>query len=146
MTRLDLPTFGRPTKAIAAGSSSSAAIAASQRCSGVPELGVDPVLVLLGLFDHERLKLAGSHLLGPRLGFGLSGFPSSFLLALGWQRPDDRVEQVAGPAPHVTPDRVGLLPAEGMELGAFELAFSLSALLTARSPVTIARRRSSDAS
>ena len=130
LTRLDLPTFGRPTKAIAAGSSASAAIAASQRAAPASSLfGVDAVLVGLGLVDHERLQLAGRHFLGPRLGLCLSSFPRLFLLALGRQRPDDRVEQVAGPAPVRSRDLVGLLPAKRVELGSFELALVVVGLV-----------------
>ena len=54
---------------------------------------------------------------------------ASSRLALGRQRPDDRVEQVARAAAVRGGDRVGLLPAERVELGAFELALLVVGLV-----------------
>ena len=65
--------------------------------------------------------MAGGDLLGPGLGFRLARLAGDLDLALGRERPDDRVEQVAGAAAMGRGDRVGLLPAEPVELGAFEL-------------------------
>ena len=138
LSRLDLPTFGRPTNAIAAGSwSASAAIAASQRAasgsiaarsmSGSAVVAVG--LVGLGVADDVRLEPAGRDLVGPGLGLGLAGLARELALALGRQRPDDRVEQVAGAAAVRRRDRVGLVPAEGVELGALELALLVVGLV-----------------
>ena len=138
MSRLDLPTFGRPTNAIAAGSSS----LGGHR--GVPAggFGVAPSSRRLRLrrrrprrrppsiADDERLEV------GPRRSSSAHASASasralraSLRLALGRQRPDDRVEQVAGAAAVGRRDRVGLLPAERVELGGLELALLVVGLV-----------------
>ena len=73
--------------------------------------------------------MAGRDLLGPRLGLGLACLARELGLALGRQRPDDHVEQVAGAPPVRRRDRVGLLPAELVEFGAFELALLVVGLV-----------------
>ena len=83
----------------------------------------------LGIADDERVEMAGRDLLGPRLGLFLARLACELDLALGRQRPDDRVEQVAGAAAVRRRDRVGLLPAELVELGAFELALLVVGLV-----------------
>ena len=83
----------------------------------------------LRVADHERIEMAGGDLLGPRVGLGLARLAGELDLALGRQRPDDRVEQVAGAAAVGRGDRVGLLPAELVELGAFELALLVVGLV-----------------
>ena len=138
LSRLDLPTFGRPTNAIAAGScSDSAAIAASQRAASGStaveiDVGLDVVtvgLVGIGVAHDIRFEPPGGDLIGPGVGLDLARLAGELLLALGRQRPDDRIEQVAGPAPVGRGDRVGLVPAEGVELGPFELALLVVGLV-----------------
>ena len=87
------------------------------------------VVVRLRVADDERLEAAGGDLVGPRLGLGLARLARDLRLALGRQRPDDGVEQVAGAAAVRRGDRVGLLPAERVELGALELALLVVGLV-----------------
>ena len=139
LSRLDLPTLGRPTKAIAAGSASSAAIAAShfaasgsiaaRSMSGSSLVAVVAVRRVRLVADHEGLQATRGDLVGPRLGIGLARLARELALALGRQRPDDRVEQVTGPAAVRGGDRVGLVPAHGVELGALELALLVVGLV-----------------
>ena len=63
----------------------------------------------------------GGHL-GLVLCLGLAALPLAFLLALRRQRPDHRVQQVARPATVQGADRVRVLPAVAVELGAVVLA------------------------
>ena len=140
-SRLDFPTFGRPTKAIAAGSPSRFGCHRRVPACG---LGLDRIVAVevgpfdavgigsvarLGIADDERLELARRDLVGPRLGFGLARLARKLGLALGRQRPHDRIEQVAGTATVARRDRIRLVPAERMELGAFELALLVVGLV-----------------
>ena len=137
LTRLDLPTFGRPTNAIEAGSvSASAAIAASHFAASAASgssASVAPspsaASPSSGSVDDERLEPAGGHLVGPGVGLGLARLAGELLRRLGRQRPHDRVEQVAGPAAVRGRDRVRLLPAERVELHALELALLVVGLV-----------------
>ena len=136
LSRLDLPTFGRPMNAIAAGSvSASAAIAASHRAASGSAVASSSApsspstSVSSSLADDERLQPAGGDLVGPGLGLGVARLARPLLVALGRQRPDDRVEQVARAAPVRGRDRVGLVPAQRVELGALELALLVVGLV-----------------
>ena len=64
------------------------------------------VLVRLLVADDERLEVAGRDVAGPVVGFLLAGLSRELLRGLGRERPDDRVEQVAG-APAVRRARSG---------------------------------------
>ena len=72
-----------------------------------------------------RLELPGQGLLAEGLDVGLDLRLAALALdlrgRLGRQRPDDRIEQVAGAAAVGRADGVGLLPAQAVELGALEL-------------------------
>ncbi len=135
-----MPTLGRPTKAMAAGDRS-----ASAAIGGVPATGGDlgrfeqalvgTVLSLDGALvgavrpgpdpvqpDLERLEPAGRHLAGPQVRLALPLLARDLVVGFGWQGPHDRIEEVAGPTAVGRRDRVGVVPAEGVELGALELA------------------------
>ena len=129
MTRLDLPTFGRPTIAIATGWSESAAIAASQRAAfGIGRtvcVGVFVALVLVAegrTGGHPRKDEAGGYVPFPFLRLDLAGLAGHLLGGFGRQRPDDRIEQVAGAPAVGGTDREHVLPAQDVELGGLEVA------------------------
>ena len=100
------------------------------RRSREPPLAIGvAVKVRLGFADDERLEPARGDLVGPRVGLDLALLPGELLLALRRQRPDDRVEQVAGPAAVRCRDGIGLVPTEGMELGGLDLALLVVGLV-----------------
>ena len=162
----DLPTLGRPTKAIAGGSSLSAAIAASQRGLGsrIGDLagerdGIGGVRVLV--VPSSRRRRQARRLAPPRtassvparMSVAQASASSSRAsrarsgLALGRQRPDDGVQQVRHAAAVRGRDGVGLLPAQRVELGGLELALLVVGLVGARrAPASCERRRISAAS
>ena len=138
MSRLDLPTFGRPTNAIAAGSwlvlGGHRRVPASRLGVDRREVDVGIGLLTIGVVGIGRahdvwLEPPGRDLIGPGFRLDLARLARDLLVALGRQRPDDRVEQVAGAAPVGRRDRVGLVPAEGVELGALELALLVVGLV-----------------
>ena len=128
-----MPTFGRPTKAIAAGVSSSDAADRRVPAGGGgrvdARVGVRLGEVLFLVADDERLEAAGGDLLRPLVGFLLLGLAGDLLLGLGRQRPDDGVEEVAGSAAVRGGDRVCLLPAERVELRGIRLALGVVGLV-----------------
>jgi hypothetical protein len=91
-------------------------------------------------------RLPGGDLVGHASASASRALRASSCVALGRQRPHDRVEQVAGAAAVRRGDRVGLVPAERVELAPSSSRFSLSALLTATMTGAGARRSSSAAS
>ena len=137
LSRLDLPTFGRPTSAIAGGSSSdSLAIIASHlradfvvdaRCRGVV-VGLVAVVELLVADDH-RLEPALLDLPGELVGLDLTPFPRELRLGFRRECQHDLVEQVRDAAPVDRGDREGVLPAERVELGGLELPPRVVALV-----------------
>ena len=80
LSRLDLPTFGRPTNAIEAGPvSASAAIAASQRAASADSdssasapSSPSAAVAFLWLVDDERFEPSGRDLVRPRFRLGLA--------------------------------------------------------------------------
>ena len=95
---------------------------------------IDRAVIALGvarlrIAHDERLELAGRDLVGPGLRLGLAGLARDLPLALGRQRPDDRVQQVTRAPAVRRGDRIGLLPAEGVELHALELALLVVGLV-----------------
>ena len=139
MSRLDFPTFGRPTSAIAGGSlSDSLAIIASQLLRGllddlvgrlarrvVPVVAVHVRLVP----DDVRLEPARLDVPRERLRLDLALLARELRLGFGRERLDDLIEHVRDAAAMDRRDRVGLLPAEGVELGRLELALRVVALV-----------------
>ncbi len=69
----------------------------------------------------DPLQPAGGHVRSPLVGFLLAALSDDFGLALRRQRPDDRIEQIRDAAAVGRADRIRLLPAQGVELGGFQL-------------------------
>ena len=139
LSRLDLPTFGRPTSAIAGGSSSdSLAMSASHLRRGILDRPVGrlarPRRPASSSVSSSSPTTYASSRPASTSRENASASVSRCLRASsasdsGGSASDDLVEQVRDAAAVDRGDRVGPLPAEGVELGRLELALRVVALV-----------------